>query len=82
MSIGLGIEEPFGQNDDVVGLAMSWQDPSDRSRRDQYVLETFYRFYVVPRTHLTPGIEVIVDPAHARTKNAVAIFGLRLRTLY
>ena len=82
LSFGLGIEELFGQNDDVVGLAMSWQDPSDRSRRDQYVLETFYRFYITPHTHLTPDIQVIVDPANAPTKNSVTVFGLRLRTLY
>jgi porin len=82
LSIGLGIEDVFGQNDDVIGLAGSWQEPSDGALRDQYVIEAFYRFYITPHTHLSPDIQVIIDPANAPTKDAVTVFGLRLRTPY
>ena len=82
MSIGLGIENLFGQNDDVIGLAAAWQESSAPSLRDQYVLEAFYRFYITPHTHVSPDIQVVVDPANAPSKDAVTVFGLRLRTLY
>ena len=82
LSIGMGVEDVFGQNDDVLGVAYSWGEPSDRALRDQYVLETFYRFYITPHTHVTPDVQVVLDPANAREKDAIAVFGLRLRTLY
>jgi porin len=82
LSIGVGLEDMFGKNEDIIGAAISWEDPSDGSLRDQYVFETFYRFYITPHTHLTPDIQVVVDPANAPTKDAVTIFGLRLRTLF
>jgi porin len=82
LSLGVGIEDVFGQNDDVVGLATSWEDPSNPMLRDQYIVEAFYRFYITPFTHLTPDIQVVLDPANSPTKDSVTIFGLRLRTLY
>ena len=61
---------------------MSWEEPSNRALRDQYVVEGFYRFYLTLHTHLTPDIQVVIDPANAPTKDAVTVFGLRLRTLF
>lgn len=82
VSVGLGVENVFGQNFDVVGVAGSWGDPSNPSLRDQYVIEAFYRFVVTPHTHLTPDIQVVIDPANAPNRDAVTVFGLRGRTLY
>lgn len=82
LSVGIGIEEIFGQNDDVIGVATSWQEPANRTLREQYVVEAFYRFYITPHTHLSPDIQVVIDPANAPAKDTVTVFGLRLRTLY
>lgn len=82
VSLGIGFEEAFGRNYDLVAAGLSWQEPSDRALRDQYVFETFYRLHITPRTHITPDIQVVIDPANAPTKSAVTVFGLRLRTLY
>jgi porin len=82
LSIGIGFEDIHGQNDDVIGVAASWAEPSDGALRDQYVVESFYRFFVTPHTHLTPDVQVVLDPANAPNKNAVTLLGLRLRTLY
>jgi carbohydrate-selective porin OprB len=81
-SVGVGFEEVFGQNYDLVGLALSWEEPADKTLRDQYIFEAFYRFHITPLTHLTPDIQVVMDPANSPTKDAVTIFGLRLRTLF
>ena len=82
LSIGLGIENIFGQSDDVIGVATSWEELSDQTLGDQHVVEAFYRFHITPHTHLTPDIQVVIDPANAPGKDAVTIFGLRLRTLF
>ena len=82
LSLGLGIEDFFGQNDDAIGLAAAWQESSAPTSRDQYVLEAFYRLYITPHTHLTPDLQVVIEPANAPGKDAVTVFGLRLRTLY
>lgn len=82
LSTGIGIEDVLGQNFDLIGAAFSWQEPADRSLRDQFVIESFYRILITPHTHLTPDIQVVVDPARAPTKKAVTVFGLRVRTLY
>ena len=82
LAIGMGIENVLSQNDDLIGVAGSWQEPSSGGTRDQYVVETFYRFYLTPQTHFSPDIQVVIDPANASEKEAVTVFGLRLRTLY
>jgi len=82
LSFGFGFDDVLGQNYDLIGTAFSWQEPSNRSQRDQYVLETFYRFHITPYTHLTPDIQVVIDPANAPSRSAVTLFGLRVRTLY
>ncbi len=33
-------------------------------------------------THLTPDVQVVIDPSNAPNKDAVTVFGLRLRTLF
>ena len=82
VSFGVGLEEPFGQNADLIGLGFSWGQPSDRTLRDQYIFETFYRILLAPPTHLTPDLQVIVDPSSAPDPASVVVFGLRLRTIF
>ena len=48
----------------------------DGTVRDQYVFEAFYRLHITPYTHLTPDIQVVIDPANAPNKDAVTVFGL------
>ena len=83
LAVGLGIENVLSQNDDLIGVAGAWQEPAaNQSRRDQFVVETFYRFYLTPHTHFSPDIQLVIDPANAPSKDAVTVFGMRLRTLY
>lgn len=81
-SLGCRWWDRFHANIHPIGTAFSWEQPSDRSKRDQYVFEGFYRIWLTPLTHLTPDIQIVMDPANAPTNDAVTIFGLRLRTLF
>jgi len=82
VSVGVGIEDVLTQNEDLIGVAFSWGTPSDRSLRDEYVFEMFYRILITPHTHVTPDLQVIIDPANAPDRDSVAVLGLRVRTLY
>ena len=82
ISFGAGLEEPFGQNSDLIGLGFSWGQPSDSALRDQYTFETFYRVHITPHTHLSPDLQVIINPSNAPSTDTVTVFGLRFRTLY
>jgi carbohydrate-selective porin OprB len=64
------------------GVVGSWGELSNRVLQDQYVAQSLYRFYITPSVRLTRDVQVVVDPANAPTKEAVTVFGLRLRTLY
>ncbi len=82
VAVGVGFEEVFGQNRDVIGLGFSWGRPHDRSRPDQYVAEAFYRFFLTERTSVTPDVQLIVNPSLAPSRRNVWLFGLRLRTVF
>ena len=81
-AIGMGLEEPFGQNFDLIGLGVSWGEPTDRTLQDQYVFEAFYRIHITPHTHLTPDIQVIFYPAKNPAEDRLTVGSIRLRTLF
>jgi len=82
LSVGVGFEAPFGQNDDLLAVGGSWGQPVDRRLRDQYVLETFYRVHLTPHLHLSPDLQVIFRPSKAPREDIIAVLGLRLRLLF
>lgn len=82
VAIGVGFEEVFGQNQDLIGLGLSWGRPHDRSLPDQYVAEAFYRLFLTEHTSLTPDVQLIVNPSLAPDRRNVWVFGLRLRTVF
>lgn len=82
LALGVGFDEPFGQNKDIIGLAAVWGQPENRALRDQYGIEAFYRFCVTPYSHVTPGLQVIFNPAGNPYTNTILIGCIRLRTLF
>ena len=80
--LGVGVEQPFGQEDNLFGMGLGWGEPTDRKKRDQYVFETFYRFQLTRDTQLTPDLQLIVNPADNPRQDVIAVGGIRLRTLF
>lgn len=52
------------------------------SLRDQFTSELFYRFQMTDFLAITPDVQLIVDPALNPTVDAIAFFGIRVRTAY
>jgi len=72
----------WGRNSDSIGVAASWGQPANRSLRDQYVLEGYYRIQLTPDTHITPDLQLILDPSLTTLFDSVIIGGLRVRTIF
>ena len=77
-AVGLGLETPFGQDDDVAGFAGSWSRPADRTLRDQWGFETFYRFQLTDVLQVTPGAQIIVDPSLNPSEDVIGIVQVRV----
>jgi len=79
IATGFGFKDPFNRKDDLLGFGIAWGSPSDRSLRDQYVTEVFYRHQLTDAIEVTPSLQGILHPSNNPDDNAVAIFNLRFR---
>jgi len=82
ISAGVGFNDIFGREDDVAGIGLAWGAPSDKSLRDQYTMESFYRFQVGKNFQITPGFQLIVDPSNDPDSDVKAIFQIRARIVF
>ena len=46
------------------------------------MFEAFYRVQLTPATQLTPDLQIIFNPVDNPEENAIAVGGIRLRTLF
>jgi porin len=67
------------ENKDVVGLGISWGEPSVSGLRDQTTGEIFYRWQVNDVLAITPSLQFIHNPALDPTNDNLVVFGLRAR---
>ena len=66
--------------DDLFGIGFGQGRPYDRTRRDEWAGEVFYRFQVGPNIQLTPSAQWIVGTETAGS-SPVWVFGLRVRAI-
>ena len=82
ISGGVGVLRPFGNEDDVLGVGLSWGDPEDGDLQDQYVGEVFYRLQATRNIQVTPGFQVIVNPSFNAEADVIGVFELRVRVVF
>ena len=82
VTAGVGLRDIFGYKDDIVGVAVGWGQPEDRSLRNQTVAELFYRMQISDYLQLTPDIQIIREPSRNRDNDTIGVFGLRLRLVF
>jgi hypothetical protein len=82
---GIGIEGPFGRDEDVFGLGLSWGASSEHEVDDQLAAEAFYRLQLAPNIQWTLGAQVIfnaIDPESGASGETVGIVELRVRITF
>lgn len=72
----------LGQSDDVIGLAASRVKLADASLREESTFEAFYRFHVTPEFSISPGVQLIMNPANATEYDRVTVLSLRARVVF
>jgi carbohydrate-selective porin (OprB family) len=73
---------PLGRVDDRIGLAAWHVDPEDPTLRNEKGLEAYWSFQLSDHASITPDLQIILDPARDRSRDQVAILGLRLRVVF
>ena len=76
ISAGIGLRR---NNNDVVGIGISWGKPSVSGLRNQTTGEVFYRWQVNDVLAVTPSVQLVHDPALDPTNDNLVVFGLRIR---
>ena len=81
-SVSTGIARYFSKHRDLIGLGVSWGQPSDNSLHDQYTAELFYRLYLTQSLAITPDVQLTIDPALNPDEDVIGVFGLRVRLTF
>ena len=81
VTAGIGLKGIFSDRDDVSGVAVAWGQPEDRSLRNQYVAELFYRLQLTNSIQVTPDFQLIAEPSRNRDNDTIGVFGLRMRII-
>lgn len=77
--LGIGLDTKHRAASDLIGLAVSWGDPSDTTLREQTTAELFYRFQLAERFAITPSVQYVRNPATDLGLDSAWLFGIRSR---
>ncbi len=79
VSGGIGLEEPFGRERDLLAFGVAWADPSSgEGSRDETLLELFYRVHLAKAISITPNLQLVLDPADNPDDDVAVVGGVRL----
>ncbi len=76
LAVGIGIKT---DENDQFGVSVGWAKPIDYSEHSSFHVETYWRIHLFPNVALTPSAQIIIDPPNNPDKEAIGVFGWRLR---
>jgi porin len=82
-SVGVVNTKPFGRRSDFYGAAFNWTKPSTgQGKRQEGVIETFYRLRLTPSVEVGPDVEISIHPTHAEKAYSTVLLGSRMRIIF
>lgn len=81
LSVGAQLKQPLGYQNDRIGLAAWWGEPSERRLDSEQGLEAFWKIQVAPFMELSADLQLVVDPVLDDSDYAW-VGGLRLRLVF
>ncbi|MEP4365457.1 MAG: carbohydrate porin [Roseibium sp.] len=77
--------QPFGKysfDDDVLGIQFNWVDSATAGTRDEYSIETFYRFPLLPDLDTSLNYQAVINPATTTEFDSAHVFSIRAVTSF
>lgn len=74
-SIGSDVGLPFGRKWNAIGLGYAVGEPSDISKRNEQIVEIYWRFQLIPYIALAHDFQWIIDPANDPQQNRITVIG-------
>jgi len=85
-SLNTGIGYKLNDRNEYIGFGIGWaraqSDIEEVKERDQYSMESYYRWQPLPGLQVVPSIQYIRNPAFDLTSDSVWIGALRLRMVF
>ncbi|GGH04477.1 hypothetical protein GCM10011586_20620 [Silvibacterium dinghuense] len=82
-SVGVVNTKPFGRQGDFFGTAFNWTKPSTgQGKRQEGVIETFYRLRLTTSMEVGPDMEVSIHPTNAAKAYSTVLMGARMRIIF
>ena len=78
---GLVVLKPLGIRGEV-GLGTSWKQPISDRLNSQYGVEGYWKLLLLPNLWVTPGVQVIFDPAFNPEEDTVTIGQIKARLFF
>ena len=78
---GLAFLRPFHVNGEW-SLGAVWAKPINRTLRDQYGIETYWKILFAEYLWVTPNLQVIFSPTYNTAKKVLAVGGIKLRLFF
>jgi len=75
---GVVWKNPFGNNEDWLGLGVGWVSPTANNTNDEYVAETYYRMQLTPIVQATVGAMAVIHPSNINS-DVEGILSVRLQ---
>ena len=82
-SVGVVNTKPFGRRSDFFGASFDWTRPSiGQGKRQEGVIETFYRLRLTTSVEIGPDVEVSIHPTNAAKGYSTVVLGSRMRIIF
>jgi len=79
VSFGIANLRPFERRGDMFGIAGTYAHPSDKTLREEWLFETYYRIQLTESLQLSPDVQWIYHPALQPDVDNVLVLGFRLK---
>jgi carbohydrate-selective porin OprB len=63
-------------------LGAVWAKPINRTLRDQYGIETYWKILFAEDLWVTPNLQLIFNPTYNTAKTVLAVGGIKLRLFF
>ncbi|MHC5004491.1 MAG: carbohydrate porin [Planctomycetota bacterium] len=82
LSGGVGLVDPFGREDDMLGLGLGWSEPDRPTENEEIVAEAFYRLQLSRVQQVSLGWQAYITPAFDPDDDVVNVFSVRWRVQF